>query len=36
MKKKQVTEVKIADITFACDNHELINCLKDRGSAIVA
>lgn len=30
-----MTEVKIADIMFACENHELIHALKARGSSIV-
>lgn len=34
-KKQAVTEIKIADIMFAQDNHKLIHALKARGSSIV-
>lgn len=35
MKGIKITEVKIADISFAFNNAELINLLKERGGHIV-
>jgi len=35
-KRLEISEIKVADIAFATENHDLINLLKVRGGQIVA